>query len=276
MPGAGTRGLDAQFMDLALRLAARGRGLTSPNPMVGAVVVTPDGVVVGSGYHARAGAPHAEVNALAAAGARARGATLYCSLEPCCHTGRTGPCTERIVGAGISRVVAAMADPHLLVRGGGFRFLREHDVEVVVGVRAAEATRLNEAFLTVVRYRRPFVTMKIALSLDGRIAAAPGVRTQLTSERAVCAVHRLRAEVDAVVVGVGTVLTDDPLLTVRGIHRQRPLTRVVLDRRLRTPVDARLLSTHATGSIVIVTTTEGAGAEPERVRALRGRPRRGL
>ncbi len=268
MPVDDTRRLDSAFMEQALRLAARGRGLTSPNPMVGAVVVAPAGGVVGAGYHARAGAPHAEVEALAAAGPQARGATLYCTLEPCCHEGRTGPCAGRIVAAGITRVVAAMEDPNPLVSGGGFRYLRSHGVEVEVGVGAADASRLNEAFVTFMRRHRPFVTMKVALSLDGRIAAAPGVRTRITSSKARQAVDLLRAEVDAVAVGSGTVLVDDPLLTVRGAQRRRPLTRVIMDTRLRTPVTARLLGTLDAGPIVVVTTDAASTAYPTRVAAL--------
>jgi diaminohydroxyphosphoribosylaminopyrimidine deaminase/5-amino-6-(5-phosphoribosylamino)uracil reductase len=245
-------------MNRALFLAERGRGRTSPNPMVGAVVVTGDGVVAGHGFHERAGGPHAEVHALEMAGPRARGATLYCTLEPCCHSGRTGPCVGRIVAAGICRVVAATEDPNPVVQGQGFSYLRTHGVDVQVGVEAAAAMRLNQPFFTLIRERRPFVVLKAATSLDGCIASAPGRRTRLTSAAADRHAHRLRAEVDAIGVGVGTVLIDDPLLTVRGIFRQRPLTRVVFDRRLRTPPAARLLSTGEAGPVMIVTTASGA------------------
>jgi len=248
----------ADYMDRALFLAARGRGRTSPNPMVGAVIVTPDGVVAGQGFHERAGEAHAEVRALDMAGNRARGATLYCTLEPCAHVGRTGPCAQRIVDAGIRRVVAAMEDPNPLVRGQGFARLREHAVDVEVGVGAAPSARLNQAFLTLMRERRPFVVLKAATSLDGCIARAPGTRTPLTSAAANRHAHAFRAEVDAIGVGVGTVLADDPLLTVRGIYRERPLTRVVFDRHLRTPVAARLLSTHDAGPVIIVTMAAAA------------------
>src|SRR5262249_35710305 len=163
---------------------------------------------------------HAEVHALFEAGQNARGATLYCTLEPCCHVGRTGPCVGRIVDAGIKRVVAAIEDPNPMVSGRGFAYLRARGVEVQVGVGAGAALRLNQAFFTLMRERRPFVVMKAATSLDGCIAAAPGQRTQLTSSQANRHAHRLRAEIDAIGVGVGTVLVDNPLLTVRGVYRE--------------------------------------------------------
>ncbi len=253
---------DDTHMDRALALAAQGRGRTSPNPMVGAVVVTADGIVVGEGFHARAGGDHAEIRALAAAGPAARGSTLYCTLEPCCHHGRTSPCAPRIVAAGVERVVVAMVDPHPRVRGGGLAYLRAHGVRVDVGMRQAAAEQINEAFVIWVALGRPFVTMKIATSLDGRIAARPGTRTPVTAEPAVRAVHAQRAVVDAVGVGSTTLLVDDPLLTVRGVARAGPLTRVVFDRRLRTPPTARIFGTLSTGPVVIVTTERAASARP--------------
>lgn len=255
---------DADYMARALFHAARGLGRTSPNPVVGAVVVTPDGVVVGQGFHARAGEAHAEVHALDLAGERARGAALYCSLEPCCHTGRTGPCVERIADAGIARVVAAVEDPNPLVRGRGFRYLVSRGIQVDVGVSHEAAVRLNQPFFTLMQDARPFVTMKVALSLDGCMAEAAGRRTVLTSPASNRHAQRVRAEVDALAVGVGTVIADDPLLTPRGAYRERPLTRVVFDRTLRTPPTARLLSTLAAGPVMIVTT--GAAAANEAVR----------
>jgi diaminohydroxyphosphoribosylaminopyrimidine deaminase/5-amino-6-(5-phosphoribosylamino)uracil reductase len=260
---------DSFYMSRALALAERGRGRTSPNPMVGAVIVDKEGVIVGRGTHEYAGGPHAEIRALSDAGTRARGATLYCTLEPCCHTGRTGPCAPRVAEAGIARAVVATGDPNPIVAGGGFAYLREHGVDVCVGVCREEAERLNLPFLTVVRKRRPFVTMKIALGLDARISAASGSRTYLTSEAANRAVHRLRAEVDAIAVGSGTLLADDPLLTARGIYRFRPLVRVVFDNRLRTPCSARVLSTLNAGPVIIMCTEAAALAAPERVGALR-------
>jgi len=250
--------VDERMMERALFHAARGSGRTSPNPLVGAVVVSGDGVVVGQGFHERAGEPHAEVHALAAAGVRARGATLYCTLEPCCHQGRTGPCVSRIVDAGVVRVVAAVEDPNPAVRGRGFAILRSRGVAVEVGLSAETAVALNLPFFTLMRERRPFVILKAATSLDGRIAAAQGVRTQLTSAAANRHAHRVRAEIDAIGVGSGTILCDDPDLTPRGAFRERPLVRVVFDRRLRTPPAARVLSTPDAGPVIIVTTAEGA------------------
>jgi diaminohydroxyphosphoribosylaminopyrimidine deaminase/5-amino-6-(5-phosphoribosylamino)uracil reductase len=255
---AAGRATDLLYMERALFHAARGRGRTSPNPMVGAVVVSADRVVVGQGHHERAGGPHAEVHALAAAGPRARGATLYCTLEPCSHQGRTGPCVTRIVDAGIARVVAAVEDPNPLVRGQGFAFLRARGVDVEVGPGAAGAVALNQPFFTLMRERRPFVILKAAVSLDGCIAEAPGRRTQLTSEASSRHTHGLRAEVDAIAVGVGTILIDDPLLTARGPYRERPLMRVIFDRRLRTPPAARVLSTRDAGPVIIITTAAPA------------------
>jgi diaminohydroxyphosphoribosylaminopyrimidine deaminase/5-amino-6-(5-phosphoribosylamino)uracil reductase len=249
---------DADYMDRALFLAARGRGATSPNPLVGAVVVSQDGLIVGQGFHERAGEPHAEVHALGAAGIRARGATLYCTLEPCCHVGRTGPCVERIVEAGVGRVVAATEDPNPLVQGKGFAYLRAHGVVVDVGLSAGAARVLNQPFFMLVRERRPFVILKAALSLDGCLAQAPGQRTPLTSAAANRHAHRVRAEIDALGVGVGTVIADNPLLTPRGAYRGRPLARVIFDRQLRTPAHAAVFSTLAVGPVIIMTTAEGA------------------
>jgi diaminohydroxyphosphoribosylaminopyrimidine deaminase/5-amino-6-(5-phosphoribosylamino)uracil reductase len=249
---------DERMMERALFLAARGRGRTSPNPLVGAVVVTADGVVVGQGAHERAGEPHAEVHALNAAGARARGATLYSTLEPCSHVGRTGPCVNRVVEAGIVRVVAAVEDPNPLVSGHGFAFLRAHGVAVDVGVGAAAAILLNQPFFTLMRERRPFVILKAATSVDGRIAARPGERTTLTSAAANRHAQRVRAEVDAIGIGSGTLLVDDPLLTARGAYREQPLSRVIFDRRLRTPPTARVLSTRDAGPVIIVTSAQAA------------------
>ena len=245
-------------MERALFHAARGTGRTSPNPLVGAVIVSADGVVVGQGFHQRAGEAHAEVRALAEAGAHARGATLYCTLEPCCHQGRTGPCVRRIVDAGVVRVVAAVEDPNPAVRGRGFAFLRERGVTVDVGLAADRAVTLNQPFFTLMREGRPFVVLKAATSIDGRIAEAPGRRTLLTSAAANRHAQRVRAEVDAIGVGSGTVLADDPELTARGAFRERPLTRVIFDRRLRTPPDARVLSTPEAGPVIIVTTAAAA------------------
>lgn len=256
-------------MRQALRLAERGRGRTSPNPMVGALIVDAEGVIVGRGFHEFAGGPHAEVLALNDAGAVAHGATLYCTLEPCCHEGRTGPCAPLVAAAGIRRVVIATADPNPRVGGGGIALLRARGVEVITDVLASEAARMNAPFFAVMQKRRPFVTMKVALSLDGCIASAPGMRTTITGPAATRQVHRDRAEVDAIAVGSGTVMTDDPLLTCRVAYRARPFTRVIFDARLRTPPTARLFSTLAAGPVIIVTSSDTLEHEAERAAALR-------
>ena len=258
---------DEALMALALDLAVRGRGSTSPNPMVGAVLWN-GGRIVGRGHHVRAGAAHAEVVALEEAGAGARGATLYCTLEPCCHTGRTGPCVDRIVDAGVRRVVVGVEDPDPRVDGGGIRQLRSRGVEVAVGVGGRRAARLNEAFVTVKRRGRPFVTLKAAVSLDGCIAAAPSRRTGLSGPQSQGHAHETRAVVDAVGVGSETVLVDDPWLTARGPARRRPFVRVLFDTRMRTPPDARVLTTLAHGPVVVMTTDAAADAWPARAAAL--------
>jgi diaminohydroxyphosphoribosylaminopyrimidine deaminase/5-amino-6-(5-phosphoribosylamino)uracil reductase len=255
-------------MERALLLARRGRGRTSPNPMVGAVVVNAEGVVVASGYHESAGGPHAEVVALDIAGGRARGATLYCTLEPCCHTGRTGPCTERILQAGIRRVVFASRDPNPRVSGGGCTLLRRHGLDVTEGVCEDEARRLNAPFFTWIQSGRPYVVLKAAVTIDNRVAGIGAARLQITSDAANRRVHRDRAAVDALGVGSSTVLADDPQLTARGAYRARPLTRVIFDRRLRTPPSARVFATVQSGPVIMMTTAEAVGANPERVRAL--------
>jgi diaminohydroxyphosphoribosylaminopyrimidine deaminase/5-amino-6-(5-phosphoribosylamino)uracil reductase len=255
-------------MARALAVAERGRGRTSPNPMVGAIVVDGEGIVVGSGCHEVAGGPHAEVEALEEAGHLARGATLYCTLEPCSHTGRTGPCAPLVADAGIARAVIAIGDPNPAVNGRGIAILRARGISVSVGVLADEARALNRPFFSVMLRRRPFVTMKVAISHDGRISEAHGVRTLLTGPAANRLIHRERAEIDALGVGSGTILTDDPQLTARGAYRYRPLARVVFDRRLRTPPRAKLFSTLAAGPVIIISTHSAAAAAPDRVAAL--------
>ena len=230
---------DERYMRAALRLARRAAGRTSPNPMVGAVVVR-GGRIVGRGYHARAGDDHAEVVALRQAGDAARGATLYVNLEPCSHLGRTPPCARAVIEAGVGRVVAGMVDPNPAVAGRGVSALRDAGVRIEVPVREEECRRLNEAFVKHVTRGLPFVTLKLAASLDGRIAAASGDSRWVTGPAARKHVHRLRNEVDAVLVGSGTVLADDPQLTCR-LPGGRDPWRVVLDRRLRTPLTAKLV-----------------------------------
>jgi diaminohydroxyphosphoribosylaminopyrimidine deaminase/5-amino-6-(5-phosphoribosylamino)uracil reductase len=255
-------------MRRALFLAERGLGRTTPNPVVGACVVTDEGIVVGQGAHERAGEPHAEVHALNAAGPRARGGTLYCTLEPCSHTGRTGPCTERILAAGIRRVIAAVQDPDPRVRGRGFARLRANGVHVTVGVEEQAAARLNAPFFTAKSRGRPWVILKAATSANGFIAARRGTRTLLTSEAANRRAQSVRARVDAIAIGSETLLIDDPLLTCRDVYRERPLTRVVFDRSLRTPATARVLSTLPAGPVIIMTSPESVASRPDAVGAL--------
>ena len=256
---------DDAFMRRALELAERGRGLTSPNPLVGAVVVR-DGVVVGEGAHLRAGGPHAEIEALHQAGDRARTGTLYVTLEPCAHEGRTPPCAPAVIAAGVARVVAAMGDPNPLVDGRGVAALRAAGVAVEVGPLGGEAARQNRVFLTAMRERRPHVTLKAAMTADGRIADVHGISRWITGEAARAEAHRLRSEADAIVVGVTTALRDDPQLTVR---RERPWPRepyrVVLDTRARTPVAARLVGAGTPARALVAV---GEAAPAERIRAL--------
>jgi diaminohydroxyphosphoribosylaminopyrimidine deaminase/5-amino-6-(5-phosphoribosylamino)uracil reductase len=247
---------DAQFMSEAVALARRGIALASPNPCVGAVVVK-DGDIVGRGFHTYDGLQHAEIIALDEAGERARGATLYLNLEPCCHTGRTGPCVDRVIEAGIRRVVAAMSDPNPIVGGQSFEKLRAANIEVTTGVGDAEARKLNEAFAKHIRTGLPLVTLKAGMTLDGKIAPPPGESDAptalgaggvtggwITSEAARAHVQQIRHASDAILVGVGTVIADDPLLTDRtGEARRRSLLRVVIDSRLRLPMESRLVKT---------------------------------
>jgi diaminohydroxyphosphoribosylaminopyrimidine deaminase/5-amino-6-(5-phosphoribosylamino)uracil reductase len=248
--------VDEQFMREALALAAQARGRTSPNPMVGSVAVK-DGRVIGRGYHVKAGAPHGEVMALDDAGAGAKGATLYVTLEPCCHYGRTPPCTKAIIAAGIRRVVAAMRDPNPLVSGKGLEELRQSGIEVTLPVLEAEAAALNEVFIKYITTKRPFVLLKVAASLDGKIATVAGESRWITNERSRLLVHQLRDQLDAVMVGINTVLRDDPLLTTRlpGGGGRDPM-RIILDSRLRLPCEARVLTASPTASTLIATTPE--------------------
>ena len=242
---------DGAHMRRALALAARGWGQTAPNPMVGAVVVR-DGEVVGEGWHTQLGAPHAEVEALRDAGARAKGATVYVTLEPCNHHGRTGPCTEALLAAGVARVVAAIADPHPVAQGGAAR-LREAGLEVRVGVEEVGARELNAPFLHAITSDRPFVELKMAVSLDGAIADHTRQQAWLTGPASRAEVHRLRAGADAVAVGIGTVLADDPALTVReGTPPRVPPLRVVFDTSARLPLMSRLARTARDTPVLVV------------------------
>ena len=236
--------LDERFMRLALELAARAGDRTRPNPRVGAVVVK-RGRVISRAFHRRAGLPHAEVLALRQAGAAARGATLYVTLEPCAHTGRTPPCTEPILKSGVRRVVAAMIDPNPKNRGRGLKILRRGGTAVRAGLLEKEARRLNPVFITWMTRKRPFVTVKVAQSLDGKIATAGGESRWISGPASRRMAHRLRAQADGILVGVETLLKDNPRLTVRGMKTVRPPVRVVLDAFLRTPPRARLFSAHS-------------------------------
>ncbi|MFQ5845338.1 MAG: bifunctional diaminohydroxyphosphoribosylaminopyrimidine deaminase/5-amino-6-(5-phosphoribosylamino)uracil reductase RibD [Planctomycetota bacterium] len=297
MSGTGTargraRSRDARFMRRCLELAARAEGRSSPNPMVGAVVVR-GGRVVAQAFHRYAGGPHAEALALRRVGAAARGATLYVNLEPCSHFGRTPPCADAIARAGLRRVVAAHRDPYPRVRGRGFAALRRAGLDVDVGVLRGEAMRLNAKYLTFVSRRRPYVLVKVAMTVDGRIATAGGESRWISSPRSRRLAQRLRASYDAIMVGINTVLADDPLLTARGggraargggrAARRRQPVRVVLDSRLRMGPEARLLRRGAGGPVIVYTTRlvpaararrlEQRGARVVRLSASRSGPR---
>ncbi len=267
-PPLAADGRDTLWMGRALRLAERGIGRTSPNPMVGAVLVK-DERVVGEGAHLRAGGPHAEAIALDAAGASARGATCYVTLEPCAHVGRTPPCADALVRAGVARVVAACEDPYREVAGRGLARLRAAGVAVTTGVREAEARALNRAFLCAVTEGRPHVTLKAAMTLDGKIAAADGESRWITGEAARLEAHRLRFAADAVLVGIGTVLADDPRLTVRhaGLPPKEPF-RVVADSRLRTPPEARIIRAGDPSRVVLACVAPAPAGPAAALRAL--------
>ncbi|MBF0137749.1 MAG: bifunctional diaminohydroxyphosphoribosylaminopyrimidine deaminase/5-amino-6-(5-phosphoribosylamino)uracil reductase RibD [Magnetococcales bacterium] len=254
---------DHRFMEQALRLAARAEGRTCPNPLVGCVVVR-DGRQVGRGYHHRAGEPHAEVIALAQAGDLARGSTAYVTLEPCSHFGRTPPCADALIDAGVQRVVAAMQDPNPQVAGRGLQRLREAGIEVVVGVEETAAMRLNGPFLTWLAQKRPLVTLKGALSLDGKIATRTGKSQWITGKESRLMVQRLRDRYDVVMVGSGTVLADNPRLTCRLPNGRHPI-RLVLDSTLRISTDAALFSAAPPAPIWIATTPR---ADPVRKQEL--------
>ncbi|MBE9220373.1 bifunctional diaminohydroxyphosphoribosylaminopyrimidine deaminase/5-amino-6-(5-phosphoribosylamino)uracil reductase RibD [Dolichospermum flos-aquae] len=239
---------DSAMMLRCLELAAMALGQTSPNPLVGAVVVQ-NGEVVGEGFHPRAGEPHAEVFALKAAGERARGSTIYVSLEPCNHYGRTPPCSEALINAGVSKVVVGMVDPNPLVAGGGMARLRAAGIEVVVGVEEAACRRLNEGFIHRILYQRPLGILKYAMTLDGKIATTSGHSTWVTNQDARTEVHRLRAACDAVVVGGNTVIQDNPYLTSHNSNAHNPL-RVVMSRSLNLPEQARLWDTREAPTLV--------------------------
>lgn len=243
----------------ALELARKGEGQTSPNPMVGAVIVR-DGVVVGRGYHTFAGRKHAEVLAIEQAGELSRGATLYVSLEPCSHTGRTGPCVDAVISAGIAKVVSPMEDPNPQVSGSGFRKLQEAGVIVEIDTQyAAAALKLNEAFVHFQRTSKPFVTLKSAVTLDGKIAAPIDNDGWITSERARAHVQTVRHNSDCILTGIGTVLADDCLLTDRtGLPRSRPLLRIVVDSQARLPLNSKMVTSFDDDLVVVTTSAANA------------------
>jgi len=257
--------MNLEHMRRAIELSALGVGRTSPNPAVGAVVARGD-AVVGEGWHRRAGEPHAERIALTNAGSAARAADLYVTLEPCCHHGRTPPCTDAIAQAGIARVIYACSDPDPRCAGGGHAALGAAGIEVFGGVLAAQAALVNEAYLKHKRTGRPLVTLKLAMSLDGRIATRNGDSRWITSEASRLVVHEMRNRHDAVMVGVGTVLADDPSLTTRGVPDARDALRVVCDTAARTPPDAQVVAQHSEARCLIAC---GDGADPARIAALR-------
>ena len=235
---------DIKFMRRALELAQMAEGDTSPNPMVGAVIVDGNGNIVGEGYHHKAGQPHAEINALAAAGDKAKGATVYVTLEPCSHYGRTGPCCEALIKAGVKRVVSAVTDPNPLVAGRGLNRLREAGIEVTEHVCEDEAKKLNEKFFFWITHKRPFVSLKYAMTLDGRLAAAGGDSKWITGTEARTYAHYLRKTHDAVLVGKNTVLQDDCELTTRMVEGKNPV-RIVLDSNASLPLNAKILNGEA-------------------------------
>jgi diaminohydroxyphosphoribosylaminopyrimidine deaminase/5-amino-6-(5-phosphoribosylamino)uracil reductase len=269
-PNSSSRENDEYFLHRALELAHKGIGLTSPNPCVGAVVVDSEGRVIGLGTHTFEGMKHAEVLALERAGEKARGATLYINLEPCSHQGRTGACADAVIAASVRRVVACMQDPNPLVAGKGFERLRNAGVSVASGILEEEAKVLNEAFAKYIRRRTPLVTLKSAMTLDGKIAPSPGDLHHptalgsggasggwITSELARGHVQELRHGHDAIMVGVGTIIADDPLLTDRsGLPRRRPLLRVIVDSRLRLPPESRVVKTAKDDVLVLCSFAE--------------------
>jgi diaminohydroxyphosphoribosylaminopyrimidine deaminase / 5-amino-6-(5-phosphoribosylamino)uracil reductase len=261
---------DERYLRRALELAREGIALTSPNPCVGALIVDDQGEVQGTGVHTYDGLKHAEILAMEQAGAKARGATLYVNLEPCSHQGRTGPCADAVIAAGIRRVVACMQDPNPQVRGQGFARLREAGIAVASGILEEEAKALNEAFAKFVRQHAPLITLKAAMTLDGKIAPPPSESRNptalgaggvsggwITSEPARAHVQELRHQHDAILVGVGTIVADDPLLTDRtGKPRRRPLLRVIVDSKLRLPLDSRVVNTAENDVLVLCSFAE--------------------
>ena len=246
---------DEKYMRMALELALKGRGWVSPNPVVGAVIVRDDGTIIGQGYHERYGELHAERNALKNCMEPPAGATMYVTLEPCCHHGRQPPCTDAILEAGIRRVVVGSGDPNPRVAGGGIRILREHGIEVVEGVLKEECDAVNEIFFHYIQTGRPYVVMKYAMTIDGKIAAYSGLSKWVTGEEARAHVQKLRHELSAIMVGVGTVLADDPMLNCRIPGLTSPV-RIICDTHLRTPLDSKVVQTASEIPTIIATCCE--------------------
>lgn len=261
---------DELYMRQALALACMAEGETSPNPMVGAIVVSAEGEVVGEGYHHKAGEAHAEINALKDAKKLARGGTIYVTLEPCSHFGRTGPCCEAIIAAGLKRVVAAIEDPNPKVAGNGFKRLRDAGIEVTVGVCEEEARLLNEKFFHWITTGRPFVSMKYAMTLDGKIATRTGDSKWITGEDARAYAHYLRKSHDCILVGKNTILADDSELTTRLVEGKDPV-RVVLDTNCEIPLTAKVFDGEA--DTLLVTSTELSGAKQTKAEALKSLPK---
>ncbi|MEW6189067.1 MAG: bifunctional diaminohydroxyphosphoribosylaminopyrimidine deaminase/5-amino-6-(5-phosphoribosylamino)uracil reductase RibD [Actinomycetota bacterium] len=253
-----------QYMKRAIELAEKGRGRTSPNPLVGAVIVK-DGAIVGEGFHARAGEPHAEVNALNKAQEKARGATMYVTLEPCCIYGRTSPCTEAIIRSRILRVIVGLIDPNPKVCGRGIEQLKLKGIHVEVGILSQEIAHQNEIYIKYITTGLPFVLMKVAMSMNGKITVKRGNATRITSEKSRKEVHRLRGEYDSIMVGIGTVLLDNPLLTARlqGRETHNPI-RIIIDSKARIPLDSKMVKTASE----IPTILAVANADEEKIQAL--------
>jgi diaminohydroxyphosphoribosylaminopyrimidine deaminase / 5-amino-6-(5-phosphoribosylamino)uracil reductase len=243
---------DIKFMRRALTLARKGIGRTSPNPAVGCVIVK-DGTIVGEGWHRKAGTPHAEIHALVMAGDAARGADVYVTLEPCCHTGATPPCSDALIRAGVRRVVAGMRDPNPRVSGGGLMALDQAGIETACGVLESECLSINLPFIKHITTGLPYVTYKCAMTLDGKIASSTGESRWISSQQSRKYVHRMRSHNDAVMVGIDTILTDNPLLTVRHVKGRNPL-RIIVDSNLRTPASVRILSGTLAKKTIIATT----------------------
>jgi diaminohydroxyphosphoribosylaminopyrimidine deaminase/5-amino-6-(5-phosphoribosylamino)uracil reductase len=261
-------GNELQYMTRALELAELGRGATSPNPLVGAVLVK-NGKIIAEGYHQKYGGPHAEIHALHAAGKEAEGSTLYVSLEPCSHYGKTPPCCEAIAEAKVQRVVCAISDPNPLVQGRGLAYLRERGIETSCGLLSEQARKQNEIFLHFITTGTPFVLLKTAMSLDGKIATSTGESRWISSVESRSYMHQIRNKYSAIMVGIGTVLADDPVLTTRieGVDGHNPI-RIVMDSKARTPINSRLFKTIGDAPVIIVTSEQASFTQEETLRSV--------